>query len=170
MNSSHTSNWAGIGFLVGSGLTVVHFLLSLELTSTTRLSFAHLKQRQIGNILVKYWNKDSSSLTHSLSLKNVRHSRVSCFGGAILLVFVGLAELAVPPALATHKHHLQVRRPKPHLCVWKLLTKCGENWSHVIKTQDKKMNLLYFYFNPHKVKSSFVFNYTQLEVHTKQFY
>lgn len=42
----HTSNWDGMGFLVGSGLTVVHFFLSWELTSTTRLSFAHLRERQ----------------------------------------------------------------------------------------------------------------------------
>lgn len=40
-----TSNWDGIGFLIGSGLTVVHFFLSWELTSTTRLSFAQLRQR-----------------------------------------------------------------------------------------------------------------------------
>lgn len=44
-----------MGFLVGSGLTVVHFFLSWELTSTTRLSFAHLRedgQKQIcGDVL-----------------------------------------------------------------------------------------------------------------------
>lgn len=42
---ARTSNWDGMGFLVGSGLTVVHFFLSWELTSTTRLSFAHLRQK-----------------------------------------------------------------------------------------------------------------------------
>lgn len=40
-----------MGFLVGSGLTVVHFFLSWELTSTTRLSFAHLKETHV----VMYW-------------------------------------------------------------------------------------------------------------------
>lgn len=40
-----TSNWDGMGFLVGSDLTVVHFFLSWELTSTTRLSFAHLSEK-----------------------------------------------------------------------------------------------------------------------------
>lgn len=41
-----TSNWDGMGFLVGSGLTVVHFRLSWELTSTTLVSLAHLRQRR----------------------------------------------------------------------------------------------------------------------------
>ena len=39
-----TSNWDGMGFFVGSGRIVIHFLRSMELTSTTRLSFAHLHQ------------------------------------------------------------------------------------------------------------------------------
>lgn len=39
-----TSNWDGMGFLVGSGLTVVHFRLSWELTSTTLVSLAHLRR------------------------------------------------------------------------------------------------------------------------------
>lgn len=38
-----TSNWDGMGFLVGSGLTVVHFRLSWH-TSTTLVSLAHLRQ------------------------------------------------------------------------------------------------------------------------------
>lgn len=41
---ANTSNWIGIGFLVGSDRTVVHFFLSWELTSTTRLSLVHLSQ------------------------------------------------------------------------------------------------------------------------------
>lgn len=40
--NKNTSNWTGIGFLVGSDRTVVHFFLSCELTSTTRLSLVHL--------------------------------------------------------------------------------------------------------------------------------
>lgn len=41
-----------MGFLVGSGLTVVHFLLSRELTSTTLVSLAHLRQRERVGLLV----------------------------------------------------------------------------------------------------------------------
>lgn len=44
-----------MGFLVGSGLTVVHFFLSWELTSTTRLSFAHLRQRE-SELAVMYFD------------------------------------------------------------------------------------------------------------------
>lgn len=40
-----TSNWDGMGFFVGRGRIVVHFLRSMELTSTTRLSFDHLQHR-----------------------------------------------------------------------------------------------------------------------------
>lgn len=48
---------------------------------------------------------------------NARDSRVSCFGRAVLPVPVGLADLAVPPALAAHKHQLQVRRAETSLRV-----------------------------------------------------
>lgn len=66
-------------------------------------------------------------LSHPLSTvhvdKNWNYLRVSCFGRAILLVFVRLAELAIPPALAADKHHLQIWRPKPSLCIGELLVK-----------------------------------------------
>lgn len=37
---------------------------------------------------------------------------MSGFSAAVLLVLVGLSELAVPPALPTHKLHFKIRRPE----------------------------------------------------------
>lgn len=93
-----------MGFLVGRGLTVVHFFLSWELTSTTLRSLAHLRRRDRKPVT-------SGPASRGKTLR-WQHSRVSRLGRAILLVFVSLAELAVPPALATNKHHLHIRRPE----------------------------------------------------------
>lgn len=121
---TQTSNWDGMGFLVGSGLTVVHFFLSWELTSTTRLSFAHLIQTESELAVMSFdCSVTLQQLISTHVLNTRRHSRVSCFRRAILLVFVCLAELAVSPALATDKHHLQIWRPKPFLWTGKLLVK-----------------------------------------------
>lgn len=115
-----TSNWAGIGFLVGSERTVVHFFLSWELTSTTRLSLVHLSQEGVVS-LVRCQDKRHAGA--HFCFKGLRDSRVSCFGRAILPVLVGLADLAVLLALAAHKHQLQVRRPKASPCVRQLQMK-----------------------------------------------
>ncbi len=51
-----TSNWAGMGFLVGRVRTVVHFFRSIELTRTTRLSLDQLVHRKWHDeMLSEYW-------------------------------------------------------------------------------------------------------------------
>ncbi len=68
-----TSNWDGMGFLVGRGLTVVHFFLSWELTSTTRLSFAHLRQKDKKNEAYDVLNSTVSSVSPPVH-SHVQHS------------------------------------------------------------------------------------------------
>lgn len=48
-------------------------------------------------------------------------------GAAVLLVFVWLADLAVPPTLSTYKLHLQVNWPKSAQGWWELLRNCHKH-------------------------------------------
>ena len=111
-----TSNWDGMGFFVGRGRIVVHFLRSMELTSTTRLSFDHLQHRSDE---IHYADQ---AILFKLSWNGFRgknYSRMPGFGSAVLLVLVCLTNLAVSPTLPTHKLHLQIWGSKP-------LQWCGE--------------------------------------------
>lgn len=111
--AAQTSNWEGMGFLVGRGLTGVHFFLSCEVTSTTLRSLAQLRQTE--QKVYDHRVSLTSSVFLFVSVFVSLHSRVSGLGGAVLLVFVGFAQLTVSPALTTNKHHLQGWRTEPSL-------------------------------------------------------
>lgn len=109
----------------GNGLTDTHFLLALDITRRTRRSLVQLQGRVGGGS----WGGPGQSLqlcdlhrgpqAPYLELRRAAppppapHSPVLGLGTAVLEVFVGLHHLPVPPALAAHKLHLQVKGAGP---------------------------------------------------------
>jgi hypothetical protein len=100
----------------GSGLTDTHFLLALDITRRTRRSLVQLQKTEGANWgqlgvenpgLSESWPPPPS---HSGACA---HLPMPGFSAAVFEVLVRLHHLPIPPALATHKLHLQVKGAGP---------------------------------------------------------
>lgn len=101
----------------GSGLTDTHFLLALDITRRTRRSLVQLRGREGGWLgrLSDLQGEDGllTSGAQPACAPAGACSPVPGLGTAVLEVFVRLHHLPVPPALAAHKLHLQVKGAGP---------------------------------------------------------
>lgn len=147
-----------MGFLVGSGLTVVHFFLSWELTSTTRLSFAHLRERQE----LSLWR----SPYHLISCPQFMCSRLGntyvCLALAEQYFLFLSASLSWPFLQHWPQTNIIFRFGGPNFlcalesCWWNL--KSGSKFLCSIESNRYKKTTNQFCFNPCKIKSNFVFD------------
>lgn len=112
----------------GSGLTDTHFLLALDITRRTRRSLVQLQDRAgswLGRVQARALGCVTSTVSPGILTRGARWgpappgtrpapgSPVPCLGAAVLEVFVRLHHLSIPPALAAHELHLQVKGAGP---------------------------------------------------------
>lgn len=104
----------------GSGRTDTHFLLALDITRRTRRSLVQLQGRAggwLGRAVTSAERPASSPVACTHPGDPGARSPVPGLGTAVLEVFVRLHHLPIPPALATHELHLQVKGAGP-MCPW----------------------------------------------------